>query len=122
MKDFFGILLSGLCLIHCWGLPFFLPLISKLEHGFDKDLIHLILLLVVSSYTAIFLWPHTERLIKLISGGGLIILYLAMLFQGEVGETLLTITGSATLMCAHILNLRALTKKNHDLNQMTKED
>ena len=106
MRDLIGILLSIFCIFHCLGLPFLLPLLTEMGGGFDHELIHLGLLVIVSLYTAFFLWPPTSTQIRLISGTGLIILYGAMLFHGEVGETVLTVGGSLALMMAHILDMR----------------
>ena len=111
MRDVVGILLSLVCLVHCLGLAFLVPMLSKIGLGFEEEHIHLGLLVFVSIYTAIFLWPQTSTYIRWISGGGLLVLFSAMLFHAQTTESILTVSGSLTLMASHILDLREEAKE-----------
>ena len=106
MRDIIGFFLSLVCLLHCVGLPFLLPLLTQVGHGFEEESVHFALLAVVTVYTAVILWPQASSKIRLISGTGLMVLYSAMLVHGHSAESLLTVAGSLLLMASHMLNLR----------------
>lgn len=111
MRDVIGILLSIGCIFHCLGIAFLAPLLTELGLGFDEEWVHLGLLVFVSIYTALFLWPVCNNMIRAISGMGLIALYAAMLFHGNIFETIFTVSGSLLLMSSHILDLISFQKE-----------
>ena len=105
MRDIFGMFLSFLCIFHCIGLPFFLPLLKNygVDLGVDNHTLHLSLLGIVTLYTAAFLWPYVDRIRFLISVIGLGLLYGAITLPEGMMETAVTIFGSLALMTAHYL-------------------
>ncbi len=103
MRDIIGMFLSFLCIFHCVGLPFLLPLLTEMNIGLEGEQIHLGLLIVVCVYTAIFLWPYANKISIGISIVGISILFGALQFHGA-WETAFTIVGSLSLMAAHLLD------------------
>ena len=106
MRDIIGIFLSVLCIFHCVGLPFLLPLLKSYNAGLgiDEHTFHLGLLVVVFLYTAAFLWPYANKVRFGISIIGLGFLFGALNFPEGTTETALTIVGSLSLMTAHFLD------------------
>ena len=112
MRDIIGILLSGLCVAHCLGLAFLLPLLSGLELGFNEELIHWALLGIVTLYTAFYLWPYASKSNRIIAVLGLVVLLTAMSFHGSIWESVFTIAGSLSLMTAHFRDLKSMRKES----------
>ena len=106
MRDVLGIILSFLCILHCAGLPFLLPLMTQGHFGLEGEQAHLVLLGIVFMYTVLFLWPYANKLCIGISIVGLLTLYAATCFDSHMWEHVLTIAGSFSLMTAHMLSFR----------------
>ena len=111
MRDIIGMFLSFLCIFHCVGLPFLLPLLTEMNIGLEGEQIHMGLLVAVFIYTALFLWPYANKINIAISIVGLIVLSGALQFHGA-WETAFTIVGSLCLMTAHLMDFKLKQKAN----------
>lgn len=108
--DRFGVLLSGLCLIHCLA-GLFLVGVLGLGGGVLLDpAIHriglVLALLVGASTIGLAALRHGHRLPLAIGASGLALMLGAVLVDHGRGEALLTITGVVLVACAHVINLR----------------
>ena len=110
MRDIFGMFLSFLCIFHCIGLPFFLPLLKNagIDFGIDEHTVHMSLLGIVVLYTATFLWPYANKVRFALSLFGLGFLFAALSFPEGTIETVITIVGSLILMTAHLLDFESI--------------
>ncbi|WP_225205136.1 MerC domain-containing protein [Novosphingobium huizhouense] len=108
--DRFGVLLSGLCLIHCLA-GLFLVGVLGLGGGVLLDpAIHriglVLALLVGASTIGLAALRHGHRLPLAIGASGLALMLGAVLVDHGRGEALLTIIGVVLVACAHVINLR----------------
>lgn len=108
--DRFGVLLSGLCALHCLAG---LLLVAGLGLGGELLLapaihrIGLALALVVGAATlALGVLRHGDRVPLQVGGAGLALMGLALLAGHGTAEAVLTILGVSLLGFAHIRNLR----------------
>ncbi|MEO0410792.1 MAG: MerC domain-containing protein [Pseudomonadota bacterium] len=113
--DGMAIGLSGLCLIHCLALPLMLvalPNLSIARHWPEElHLIAAVLAAFACCAAIVPRWPALKKRQKVSIGVfaimGLLCLFGAMTISDHLGETLVTVVGSAFLIVAHIQNLRA---------------
>lgn len=119
MKDFFGTVLSGACLVHCLLTPAVLLLgysgvLTFLAHSFE---LHLALYVSVT-IIAVLSFPvayqkHRKRMPMVIGCVGMVFLSLALmaesLYHWHTAETIMTILGGVFMIIAHVLNKRFLT-------------
>lgn len=112
MFDRLGMLLSGVCLVHCIALPLIVlvfPGVLMSQHA--DTTVHWILLGVVLPVSGFALWQgfrrHGSRQAIAIGGVGLVFLALGVLHvMGQSLETPLTVVGVIALAVAHWINLR----------------
>ena len=113
--DKFAISLSLLCALHCAVLPSLWVLIpSFLILGFDSELIHWWMLVIVIPVSGIALVSGTRKhgnyMLLLMGLIGLLVLASAVILGedllGESGEKLVTVFGSAIVAVAHFRNYR----------------
>jgi hypothetical protein len=109
--DRLGIGVSGLCAIHCMVAPVLVSLIPfwpSLEVFHDYS--HLVFLMVIIPVVYFSLKKSFEsKTILLMMLAGLLIIFAAWLFRdplGEIGESLVTLSGSALLIRGHWLNYK----------------
>jgi len=109
---------SFLCLIHCIGLPLLLaalPGLSKLVALPESFHLWMLAFALPASSIALFggYAGHLRMFPLLIGIGGLVLLAAAaLLWPGEMLDTLATIAGALCLMFAHLSNWR-LRHRNH---------
>lgn len=121
ITDKLGIFGSTLCLIHCLVLPFILPLLSAqaysphlsgLESFFHGIIFPVLLLIAVLAFSRGYKQHHSKLILTLgISG-------VSLLFSGLIAEyfihtgraEIITASGSALLVVAHLLNIYSLRK------------
>ncbi len=115
-----GLLLSGVCLVHCAVLPLsvlVLPSLSGLL--FDhSSLLHWVLLglaIPVSGYALVRGYrQHGERRGLVIGVGGMLLMGLGVShLLAENLEIPLTLSGTAIVAAAHFVNIRLLSKQQH---------
>ena len=111
--DIVGIVLSVLFVIHCLALP--LVATGALAWAASES-VHLGLTLALAAVVLLVALPgyrrHRRALVPGVLIAGVALLIGAVLFGeavGELGETGLTVFGSATLIVGHLLNLRLPT-------------
>ena len=111
--DIVGIVLSVLFVIHCLALP--LVATGALAWAASES-VHLGLTLALAAVVLLVALPgyrrHRRALVPGVLIAGVALLIGAVLFGeavGELGETGLTVIGSATLIVGHLLNLRLPT-------------
>lgn len=108
--DRFGVILSGLCMVHCLAGLFLIGVLG-IGGGILLDpAIHRIGLglavLVGFSTIGIGAVRHGRRLPLALGAAGLSLMASALVVEHGRGEALLTIAGVALVATAHILNLR----------------
>ncbi|MFL2555489.1 MAG: MerC domain-containing protein [Gammaproteobacteria bacterium] len=113
ISDKFAISLSTICAIHCFFAPSLLILFSSFESiQYNNELIHFLFLLmaVAISFFALILGlkNHKKSSYFLVGIAGLTILILALILGegilGELGEKLVTLSGSIIVVFAHFKN------------------
>ncbi len=116
--DAMGVSLSGLCLLHCLGLPLIISLIPAVT-WMENELIHVALaglaLLVVLN--AVRSWPggRTRLILCAIAAFGLSLLFYGAFVEiGETAERVVTTFGALALAAAHIIAWRK-TRDNHSV-------
>jgi hypothetical protein len=110
--DQVGIVLSGICLVHCIGLPILILLLPAIAFALPSDgVVHAVLIALVLPVSGFALWrgmTQSGSRWALFSGvAGMSLLALGLVFlDSETVATLLTVTGSLMIGLAHILNWR----------------
>ena len=109
--DRFGILLSGLCAVHCVTTIAVMALLASVGGTLLHPAIHeigLLLAVLLGTFAlgAGFL-RHGHKLPTLIGGVGLATMALALTLPHGVPEAMATLTGVALLALGHHLNRRA---------------
>ncbi len=112
MFDRLGMLLSGVCLVHCIALPLILlvfPSILMTQHA--DTTVHWVLLGIAVPVSGFALWQgfrrHGSRYAILLGTLGLVLLTLGVLHvMGQSLEAPLTVVGVIALAAAHWINLR----------------
>ncbi len=106
-----GVMLSGLCAIHCIASLLFVSVLGLGGEVLLSPAIHrigLALAVLVGAVTiGIGVRRHGQRAPLLIGAAGLALMACAVLVQHGAIEAVLTITGVALVATAHIRNLRA---------------
>ncbi|WP_300555676.1 MerC domain-containing protein [Maricaulis sp.] len=106
-QDAAGIGLSGLCLVHCLGLPVLISLSPSLM-WMENELIHIGLASValIVWLTVLPKWPTGQSglVVKAIALAGLGLLFLGALWEvSETFEKVVTSIGAVTLAASHLL-------------------
>lgn len=110
--DRLGLLLSGICLVHCIGLPILILLLPAIAFALPSDgVVHAALIVMVLPVSGFALSrglsKHGNRWAALLGVSGLLFLVLGLaFFESESAETISTVTGSLMISLAHILNWR----------------
>lgn len=123
--DTVGVLLSGICMLHCLALPILLTLFPILHISLlDETTFHLIMIVFILPISSVALTigcrQHKDLLTLALGITGLSILTLTAFFGhqlfGLTGERLVTSLGSVILAGAHIQNFRCCRRDNcqHD--------
>jgi hypothetical protein len=113
--DKIGIMLSGLCAVHCLAVSLVvivLPFLSARD--FLHDWTHLILLALIVPTVIVVARNGISRLILLLLIGGLIIITAPLVFHDHVSlwmESAITTAGSTLLIVGHWLHYRRHSKK-----------
>ena len=106
-----GVLLSGLCMIHCLAGLLLVGVLGLGGEVLLSPAIHrvgLALAVVIGAITlGMGVIRHGQRAPLLIGGAGLALMASAVIVQHGAGEALLTIAGVCLVAIAHIRNLRA---------------
>lgn len=102
-----GVSLSGLCLLHCLGLPLIISLIPAVT-WMENELIHVGLagLALLVAVNAVRSWPSGQTRLTLcsIAAIGLGLLFFGALAAiGETAERVVTTMGALALASAHII-------------------
>ncbi len=109
--DRFGMVLSGLCAVHCVAS---LVLVSLLGLGgglFASPIIHRVGIALAVAIGAVTIGlgalRHGHAAPLVIGGAGLCLMAAALFVEHGVGEAVLTICGVALVALAHVRNIRA---------------
>ena len=109
--DRFGILLSGLCAVHCVTTIAVMALLASVGGTLLHPAIHEVGLLLAVLLGTVALgagyWRHRHKLPTLIGGAGLAIMAMALTLPHGVPEALATLSGVGLLALGHQLNRRA---------------
>ena len=108
--DATGIVLSSLCFLHCFAVPF---IATGTLAWVASEAIHIGLTIVLAGVVLLVAWPsykqHRHATVPTLLVSGLALLIAAIISEGvlsEYAETSLTALGSVVLLLGHILNLR----------------
>ena len=108
--DRFGVLLSGLCMIHCLAGLFLVGALGLGGGVLLNPAIHrfgLVLALVVGASTiGLGALRHGHRLPLIVGGSGLALMLGAVLVGHGSAEAVLTIMGVLLVASAHVINMR----------------
>lgn len=126
--DKVGMLLSGLCVIHCIATPFLIMFSPMVAHFFDSKWSHLGIFLFIVPVAYFTFWRfyknHRNKKPMILGTIGILLLCLALLSPGhgwEIGgehfhshnqehfhylDTIINIVGSIILMSGHWLNIK----------------
>lgn len=113
MKDFLGVCLSGLCILHCLLTPLLLALggVGAIGAWFESAWVHYLL---VAPICLVLVWSLPIAWIKhrnssplLLGAAGFSVLMLS-LFVPETIEPVVAIAGSLVLIAAHLFNRHLL--------------
>lgn len=108
--DRFGVLLSGLCMIHCLAGIFLVGALGLGGGALLNPAIHrfgLVLALVVGASTiGLGALRHGHRLPLIVGGTGLALMLGAVLVGHGSAEAVLTIMGVLLVASAHVINMR----------------
>jgi len=111
--DRFSIGISLLCVVHCLGVPLVLSVYpAALATSLLSEEFHQMLLWLVLPSSAVAVqfgcWRHRDWLVLAGAVAGLSVLVVAAGLEGQllsgVGETLVTLLGSALLVASHLRN------------------
>ena len=113
--DWLGAGLSGLCMVHCLALPLLALLFAiQLPGVLVGESVHGVLLFLVlpTALTVLGLGfrQHRRLTVLLLGAAGIAVMLSAHALAGlwgESAEKIATLTGSVTLVWAHLLNYKA---------------
>lgn len=119
--DRIGLLLSGLCAIHCLVTPLLILSLPLLAEKFASPWVHIVMALFVVPVGLFAFWSgyrhHQKNHILALGFAGLALIGSAAvgphLWFGFLGDDLMTVIGSGLLICAHLLNRRACQCHTH---------
>lgn len=114
MKDFLGVCLSGLCILHCLLTPLLLALggVGLIGVWFESAWVHYLLLApicLVLVWSLPLAWIKHRNLSPLLLGAAGFSVLLLSLFVPETIEPILAIAGSLGLIMAHLFNKHLLS-------------
>ncbi len=107
--DMAAVGLSGLCLVHCLGLPLLAASLPLLGAWAEAEWLHWTFVALAVPVSIIALWRPLRKGLGM-GPLGLALLGIAALFAGVLGwpteadETWVTVSGSLLLAAAHLLN------------------
>lgn len=108
--DRYGVLLSGLCLVHCLAGLFLVGMLGIGGGMLLNPAIHrmgLVLAVIIGAATlGTGAWRHGHRLPLLLGGTGLALMAGAVVSNHGSAEAVMTIGGVGLLACAHLINMR----------------
>lgn len=108
--DRFGVLLSGLCMVHCLAGLFLLGAFGLGGSVLFDPAIHRFGLMIAFALGVLTIGMnavrHGHRLPLLLGGAGLVLMGSAILAGHSAAEAVLTIGGVALVASAHLVNLR----------------
>lgn len=108
--DRFGVLLSGLCMVHCLAGLFLVGVLGLGGGALLDPAIHrigLVLALVVGASTiGLGALRHGHRLPLVVGGAGLALMLGAVLVGHGSAEAVLSIMGVVLVASAHVINMR----------------
>lgn len=106
-EDTLGICLSGLCVVHCLGIPILIALSPALG-WMEQEWVHLLLacLALVVTLWAMRNWSR-GLVLKLLAFAGLALLFTGALAEvSETVERVITVAGASGLALAHFFGQR----------------
>lgn len=113
--DTAAVFLSGVCMLHCLGLPIALTILPIVNVTLvDESTFHLLMVAVILPVSVIALTigcrQHKDKLTLILGSVGLVILTITAIFGhnllGLTGERIVTSLGGLILAAAHIQNYR----------------
>lgn len=109
MKDFLGVCLSGLCILHCLLTPLLFALggVGAIGVWFESAWVHYLLLApicLVLVWSLPLAWIKHRNLSPLLLGASGFSVLLLSLFVPEAIEPILAIAGGLVLITAHLFN------------------
>ncbi|MBT6325896.1 MAG: MerC domain-containing protein [Bdellovibrionales bacterium] len=110
--DKLGMIISGVCVIHCLLTPIIVLALPWVEGIFSHEVVHLSLLLFLFPL-AIFTFTHgykTHKKLSIVIMGAIGISFISipiLIHPAEFTEQALTISGSIILIIAHYNNLKS---------------
>ena len=112
LLDRIGVLLSGLCVVHCLVLPMLVPFLTTLSVFAESELTHLILAALIVPTVAFSAWSgyskHGKSIIVWLLASGTLAVVIAMFageqFASEPLEAGMTTLGSVLLIAGHWQN------------------
>ncbi len=140
--DVLGVLLSGICVLHCLALPIFATLAVPwlTYNGLWHTWVHIGLATLVIPLGGVALWRgylhHRNKIVLRLGLLGfaliLLVLFIELIVNSDRGDsghnhwqwsstwmTLLSIGAGSLLIVAHVLNLRLCRKCHHHLSAST---
>jgi len=117
--DRWGMIISGICVIHCLALPIATALLPFLALGLPlEEWAHPVLLGIALPVTGIALLRGylRHRLVRpaILGAIGLALIALGTLVGNDLKETLFTVMGASLVVVAHFLNW----KRHHETQDM----
>jgi len=118
--DYLGVIVSGICVVHCMAMPLLLGLLPALglsflaRDGFHQVLAALVVIVAVAAFVPGYR-VHRQKSIVALGAVGIVLLggaaYLPEL--SVFVESAVTAFGGALLVVAHVLNRRRLAAHGH---------
>ena len=107
-RDKLGIFLSFACVIHCMVLPFLAAFLPALLPFAENELAHIVLFALIFTTTGwVFFTGKRAKPVVFFGSIGLVLLGVALAFEGEAIEKYITTFGSVSLILGHFLNLKS---------------
>jgi hypothetical protein len=113
LADRLGIFLSALCIVHCILTPVVLIFLPTVQLFFFKEDFHIYLAIIIPVLAVLAFIPgylrHRQATMFIFAGFGLSLIIGAAFNAdrlGVIGETVVSIIGSSSLIRAHLLNRR----------------
>lgn len=116
--DKLGMIISGVCVIHCLLTPVIILSLPWFEDIFSHEVVHLSLLLFLFPL-AIFTFTHgykTHKKLSIVMMGAIGIIFISipiLIHPTELIEQAITVTGSIILIIAHYNNLKGCKCHKH---------
>jgi hypothetical protein len=110
--DRIGIVLSGLCMVHCMVLPLLVPFITTMAAFAHSEWMHIVLAILIVPTVVFSAWSgyrlHHKASVVWLLGLGTALVLMGMLtgtfFANELLETVITTAGSGLLIAGHWQN------------------